>query len=263
MYNAFETSLSKKYLKEIFRESSGALLLGGWAVYLLVDPDFREATGRGYIGSRDIDIGFHLEEGSGREDLEASKFSQAFRRLRSLGFHGQSFRMYKDFDAEDHRELQLDEAESKLPFELNRLYVDLVVDTIPKPFREVFGFTPIDEPLLEEAFRSRRFRQVSWEGVTLDIVEPSLLLGMKLNSVLTRTRDHKRLKDVADIYALAWHSGEDLTDLKKELRLLIPTENLRDIIKGIGPEDLSAASDIIGIEARTMSRVFSELNRRT
>lgn len=163
MYSDFETSLSRRYLREIFdRESHGVLLLGGWAVHLLVNPEFQEATGRGYIGSRDIDIGFHLEEGTTRENLEESDFSRVFRRLNALGFRGQSYRLYKDFDPETHRELSVEEAESKLPFEVSRLYVDLVVDRIPVGFQEVFGFTPIDESLLELAFRDERFRHVLW-----------------------------------------------------------------------------------------------------
>lgn len=262
LYSEFETSLSRRYLREIFSsESGGALLLGGWAVYLLVDQDFREASGRGYIGSRDIDIGFHLDEGSTREVLEESGFSRVFRRLRSLGFLGQSFRLYKDFDAENHRELQPDESRPRLPFEVSRLYVDLVVDKVPYLFGDVFGFTPIDEPLLELAFSEERYRHVHWEGVDLKVVEPSLLLGMKLNSVGTRTRDHKRLKDVADMYALAWHSGEGLADLKEEIVLLMPVDRLKTVFRGISRDDLSDISNMLGVEARSISRVFAELIR--
>jgi hypothetical protein len=33
-------------------------LLGGWAVYYLVNKNFQKVTGRTYIGSRDIDLVF-------------------------------------------------------------------------------------------------------------------------------------------------------------------------------------------------------------
>ena len=51
----------------------------------MVNQDFQEATGRGYIGSQDIDIGFHLAEGSTREDLEKSEFSVGCARSVSAG----------------------------------------------------------------------------------------------------------------------------------------------------------------------------------
>ena len=262
MYSESETLLSRKYLREIFSsESGGVILLDGWAVSLLVGPDFQEAMGRGYIGSRDIDIGFHLEEGSTAEDLEGSEFSRVFRRLNALGFRRQSFRLYRDFDPETHRELSVEEARSRLPFEVSRLYVDLVVDRIPAEFRDVFGFTPIDEPLLELAFRDGRFRHVRWEGVDLRIVAPSLLLGMKLNSVISRTRDHKMVKDIADIYALAWYSGMSLSDMKEEIRNLIPANRVRRVLKSFNQDDIDDVSRIIGVESSVISRVLAEFGR--
>jgi hypothetical protein len=260
MYGEDETSLSRRYLRELFTwEAEGAVLLGGWAVHLLVDEGFREATGRSYIGSSDIDVGFHFDEGSTREDLEESSFSRVFRRLSSSGFRGQSFRLYKDFDLAGHRELTPDEAASMLPFEVSRLYIDLVVDRIPASFSDVFGFIPIDEPLLEYAFSDGLVRDISWEGVDLRVVEPSLLLGMKLNSVGTRTRDHKRIKDIADIFALAWYSGEDLDDLKGDLGLWLSPGLIRGVVWGFSRDDVSVVSGMIGVDAGVMRVVFSEL----
>jgi len=256
MYSTHETSLSRRYLGELFDdESSGAVLLGGWAVNLLVNEEFREATGRGYIGSRDIDVGLHFDEITVREDLEGSDFSRMFKRLTSMGFRGQSFRLYKDFDREGRRELQHAEAASMLPFEVSKLYVDLVVDRIPPSFSEVFGFVPIDEPLLENAFTNGRIMGVRGEGVDLKVVEPSLLLAMKLSSVETRTRDHKKLKDIADIFALAWYSGESLDDLKEDLGLWLPP----DMIGSFSQDDVSAVSGVIGVDASTIRVVLSGL----
>ncbi len=260
MYSTYETSLSRRYLGELFDdESGGAVLLGGWAVNLLVDERFREATGRGYIGSRDIDVGFHFEEITVREDLEGSDFSRMFKRLTSMGFQGQSFRLYKDFDRESRRELQHAEAVSMLPFEVSKLYVDLVVDKIPPSFSEVFGFVPIDEPLLENAFTNGRTIDIRWEGVDLKVVEPSLLLAMKLSSVETRTRDHKKLKDIADIYALAWYSGESLDHLKEDLRLWLPPDTVGRVVGSFSQEDVSAVSGVIGVNASTIRVVLSGL----
>ena len=146
-----------------------------------------------------------------------------------------------------------------MPFEVFRLYIDLVVDKIPFLFGDVFDFTPIDEPLLELAFSEERYRHVHWQGVDLKVVEPSLLLGMKLNSVDTRTRDHKGLKDIADMYALAWHSGESLADLKEEIVLFMPVDRLKTVLRGISRDDFSDISNMLGVEARSISRVFAGL----
>ena len=260
MYSEDETFLSRRYLRELFAgEAEGPVLLGGWAVYLLVNEGFQEATGRGYIGSRDIDVGFHFDEATTREALERSPVSLAFRRLTSKGFLGQSFRLYKDFDLEGRRELHPDEAASMLPFEASRLYVDLVVDRIPISFRDVFCFVPIDEPLLEHAFRDGGYKMIHWDGVDLKVVEPSLLLGMKLNSVGARTRDHKRLKDIADIYALAWFSGEGLDDLKEELGPWVSPELTEGVVGSFSRDDVYAVSGMIGVDASTIRMVLSEL----
>ena len=156
---------------------------------------------------------------------------------------------------------RLRKPKKRLPFEVSRLYVDLIVDRIPAGFQEVFGFTPIDEPLLELAFVEERFRQVLWEGVDLRIVEPSLLLGMKLNSVVSRTRDHKRVKDIADIYALVWHSGTSLSDLKQEIGTLIPVSRVREVLTSFERDDLKEVSSILGVEASSISRVIAEFRR--
>ena len=39
-----------------------ACLLGGWAVYAAVNRNFKVEQGINYIGSRDIDLGFHVDE---------------------------------------------------------------------------------------------------------------------------------------------------------------------------------------------------------
>jgi hypothetical protein len=48
----------------IFEDVEEGCLLGGWAVFLNVDEDFLRTTGRSYVGSRDIDIGFGLKPDS-------------------------------------------------------------------------------------------------------------------------------------------------------------------------------------------------------
>jgi hypothetical protein len=37
------------------------ILLGGWAVYLTTSLSFGEIHGTPYLGSRDLDVGFHID----------------------------------------------------------------------------------------------------------------------------------------------------------------------------------------------------------
>ena len=63
MYKEFETRTSYKYLKEVISALEEPIcILGGWAVYFHVNMNFQKSQGRPYIGSRDIDVGFHFEK---------------------------------------------------------------------------------------------------------------------------------------------------------------------------------------------------------
>ena len=56
-----ETDFSRNYLREILNGiSQPPCLMGGLSVYYVVNDRFREVTGRDYLGSRDIDLGFHI-----------------------------------------------------------------------------------------------------------------------------------------------------------------------------------------------------------
>ena len=50
-------------LSKVLSELGGQVcLLGGWAVYLTVNENFRASEGRNFMGSRDIDLGFHVDQ---------------------------------------------------------------------------------------------------------------------------------------------------------------------------------------------------------
>jgi hypothetical protein len=106
LYEDSETEFSRRYLKEIL----GALpqpfcLLGGWAVYLTLNDSFKKATGREYPGSRDIDLGFHLDPQWKRKEFKASSFGMAVAKIQSMGFESESFRFVKRYHRSEKREL--------------------------------------------------------------------------------------------------------------------------------------------------------------
>jgi hypothetical protein len=98
-YQHSETETSQKQLQNIFKQLNDPLcLLGGWAVYYVVNESFQKATGRNYIGSRDIDLGFHINKDRSQEQLEKSEFINSIKTLENTGFRSVSFRLFKDFN---------------------------------------------------------------------------------------------------------------------------------------------------------------------
>lgn len=67
------TGISEGELKDVLRAAQPPIcLLGGWAVNLHVTEGFQDAHGRAYIGSRDIDLGIHVDPRWTVEDLADS-----------------------------------------------------------------------------------------------------------------------------------------------------------------------------------------------
>jgi hypothetical protein len=63
LYEPNEIRTSGKQLEKVFKQlEDSTCLLGGWAVYHIVNKNFEKANGRAYIGSKDIDIGFHIDK---------------------------------------------------------------------------------------------------------------------------------------------------------------------------------------------------------
>jgi len=209
------------------------VLIGGWAVYLLVNSEFRRRNGFNYVGSRDIDIGFRLEPDWDKETLMESKFASALRKLKNLGFKPVSFRQQISYDYETLEILTGADLRNKPEHEIFRLYVDMVVNVIPECFEETFGFTPVDEPLLDLAFHQGKDHTVFIDDAGVRTVKSEVLLAMKLNSLPNRTRDDKRLKDISDIYALSWYSGTRFNVIKHKLYGFYPREMVREVISSI------------------------------
>ncbi len=70
MYDVVEVEISRKYLDKVTEILDEPIVMfGGWAVYLTVNEGYKGLTGREYIGSRDIDLGFHINEDSKSQTL--------------------------------------------------------------------------------------------------------------------------------------------------------------------------------------------------
>ncbi|MCK5772831.1 MAG: hypothetical protein KAH57_03510 [Thermoplasmata archaeon] len=200
MYDEIEVEISRRYLDRVTEVLDEPIaMLGGWAVYLIVNDGYKGLTGRDYIGSRDIDLGFHIDENS-----ESKTLNDVIKTLsEELGFSPLSFRLFKEIHRETGMELDKETARRTPSYNIFPMYVDLIVDHIPDDFRERFGFNPVDEPLLGELFRKESERtNVEFLGKLFWLPSPKVLLAMKVKSYPSRDKEHKRIKDMCDISSL-------------------------------------------------------------
>jgi hypothetical protein len=260
LYESAEIQTSEEYLKKIFKLLKGnTCLLGGWAAHHIVNENFKKTTGRNYIGSRDIDIGFHIDKNWSVKQLRKSEFCTALKQIENMGFQPISFRLAKYFNLETSKELTPTESAKLSLHEILRLYVDPVVDYIHPKIKPILGFVPIDEPLLSYVFAKKLSTTTKLYGTNVLIPQTHVLLAMKLNSVINRDKEDKRIKDIADIYALLWHSNTKITQLKKQLYSIYPPEKARNTTQTFTKTEIQNVSKNIGVETDKIARVLTEL----
>ena len=254
MYQEFETRTSYKYLKEVINNLKEPIcILGGWAVFFHVNKKFHEAQGRPYLGSRDIDLGFQM-----KANLKKTTLAQTINILKEkLKFKPLSFRFMKEIHTETEEELK--EGETVPTHFIFPMYIDLIVDSIPSDFKTYFGFNPIDEPLLKQVFEKKEFIIVSEYDRKLLLPTVKVLLGMKINSLPNRDKEHKRIKDICDIFALLWY-----TDIKPEelsLGYYVSRNAIKKAIQTITEEDYGVAASQLGHSADEVKRVIGQLKQ--
>ena len=260
LYEPNEIQISEKHLEKVFKQIRGDVcLIGGWATYHIVNENFEKATGRKYIGSRDIDIGFHIDKGWSEEQLKKSDFSATINLIKDMDFWPISFRLAKDFELETGRELTPKEA-AKLPLhQIFQLYVDPVVDYIHPKIKQLLGFIPIDEPLLSLVFSDRLSIKANLFSRSVLLPRPHVLLAMKLNSVINRDKKHKKIKDISDIFALLWFSDVKFAQLKANLLSIYSKLKARKTVRSFKVEEIGRVSEVTGVSTGEIKRVLSEL----
>jgi len=123
------------------------------------------------------------------------------------------------------------------------------------------GFVSIDEPLLSLVYQDKMHTITTlFEKIAL-LPEPHVLLAIKLNSAPNRDKENKRIKDIANTYALLWHSDIALPHLKNQLLSIYPKEKARETIQSFTEEDINKVSTAIGTSTQEISRVLTELTR--
>jgi hypothetical protein len=259
------TELSEQELHAVFDAAQPPVcLLGGWAVHLHVTPGFQAAHDREYIGSRDIDIGVHVDTSWTGEELPETPVGDSISAIEDLGYTRSRFGFVQNFLRDSQERISEAEASEHSMHEVFQVYVDVIPDTTELDrFRDVFGFKPPAEPLLEPVFEEDKGKPlaeyVSWSppAETL-IVPPELLAAMKIRSLPDRDKSHKRVKDIADLHALLWYVT-DYTDMRTDALEYVSDADVERCADVVNESIFEDAATLLQIEAQLISDSITRL----
>jgi len=265
-YAAAVTRLSETELQEVITVAEPpACLLGGWAVHLHVTDGFQAAHGRPYIGSRDIDLGVHVDPDWSEADLEAAPVATTLERIEhDLGYRRGRFGFYQQFHRETGDRLTDDEARRQPAHAIFRVDIDVIPDTTAlDSFEEAFGFRPPAEPLLAPVFADDEGEPldeyVSWTAPdTALIAPPALLAAMKVRAFPERDKSHKQLKDISDLHALLWYTGE-YGEMRAAVRARVPDDDVATFRAAITDDLYERAGSLVGIDSTTVRQSIEQL----
>lgn len=255
MYKDIETETSYKYLKTVTSKLKVPIcILGGWAVFFTVNANYKMQTGRVYIGSRDIDLGFN----------SVSSLKQATNTLeKELNFRFVSFRYYKNIHAETGKDLSEEEVAAMPQHMYFPIYVDPIMSYSDRMLKAKLGFAPIDEPLLKHVFEKKYCSTLVKEfGRELLLPSPEILLATKINAVVSRDKEHKRYKDICDITALCLFSGLGADELIKNSRRFMAKDSIKKFIDIGFEQDISNCSNALGLEKNTVKSLIEKIKER-
>lgn len=261
------TKLSEQELQAVFEAAEPPVcLLGGWAVHLHVTPGFHAEHGREYIGSRDIDLGVHVDASWTAAELPETPVGDSLSAIEDLGYTKSRFGFIQNFLRNSQERISEDEASEHGMHEVFQVYVDVIPDTTKlDAFRDVFGFKPPAEPLLAPVFEENKGEQlteyVSWSPPAEKLIaSPEVLAAMKLRSFPDRDKSHKRVKDIADLHALLWYVA-DYTDIKTGALEYVSDSDIDQFADAVDDSTFEDAAALLQIEPQLISNSINRLLR--
>ena len=111
--------------------------------------------------------------------------------------------------------------------------------------------------MLRAVFEGGRYDEIDDFGARIRLPKPDVLLSAKMAALPGRTKDHKRLKDILDIYALIWYSGLDMAELRSGVDSLVQPARAETALRGIRDAEYEAASEAVGIDAAELRSVVT------
>jgi len=259
MYPKKETAHSYSYLEKVVSVlQEPVCLIGGWAVYFTVNQTYKANVGKDYIGSRDIDLGFHIDE---EQDFGNSAFAKTIKKLEEEGFKEVGGRLVKNLDYDTGKEMESEEAKAKPMSDLHQIYVDLLIDQKPKSKTWENMELVFDEELLSYVFDDEKHREeLDQFHKKLWVPQPWLLLAMKVKALPRRQKDHKRQKDIADIAAILLFRSQP--DYGIRLLRVAHKENILDSLNSITPKEITDTEKLIGVANNSFKTTLANTIRQ-
>lgn len=259
------TELSEQELQTVFEAASPPVcLLGGWAVHLHVNPGFQREHGREYIGSRDIDIGVHIDPDWKPNRFSEKPVSKSIEEIQGLGYTKSRFGFVQNFLRDTQERITEEEAKNYGMHEVFQVYIDVIPDTTElEVFHEKSGFKPPAEPLLRPVFSEgigeSLNKYVSWTTtVEVFIVPSKLLAAMKIRSLPDRDKSHKRVKDVADLHSLLWYV-KDYNKMKTQALEYVSGQDLEQLENSVDDTVFQNASQLLQIDQQLIKESIQRL----
>jgi hypothetical protein len=153
------TELSEQELHAVFEAVEPPVcLLGGWAVHLHVTPGFHSEHGREYIGSRDIDIGVHVDASWTGEDFSETPVGDSISAIEDLGYTKSRFGFVQHFLRDSQDRISEAKASEHSIHEVFQVYLDSARESRPSSEKRVFRHL-LSEPRSEQGgSESRKLR---------------------------------------------------------------------------------------------------------
>lgn len=258
------TEISEQELQSVFNVATPPIcLLGGWAVHLHVNNGFQTQHGREYIGSRDIDIGLHIDSGWTETQLRDNSIGETIQAIEKLGYSRSRFGFIQPFSRDDTLRLSMEEARELPQHELFEVYIDLIPDTNKLDnFQDAFGFTPPAETLLKPVFEDDLGQplteHVPWDGGDAQIVPPEFLAAMKIRSLPDRDKSHKQVKDIADLHSLLWYV-KDYTEISEEVQQIVSASDLNRVEDAVSEPGFEQAAQLLQIQSDVIRESIQQL----
>lgn len=260
------TQFSQSELQELLEVASPPVcLLGGWAVHIQVTDAFEKEHGRQYIGSRDIDLGVHVDPSWDAETVSSKPVTQTLDAIESeMNYNRGRFGFYQYFHRTTKERLTDEQATAYPQHEIFRLDVDILPSTTKlEGFETAVRFRPPAEPLLETVFADDNYdildEHVDWEApLTARLAPRSLLAAMKVRALPERDKSHKRLKDLADLHALVWY-GTDFDQIRQRTVGHLNQKDIAQFEDATAQKDFENAARLIGVDPDMVRNSIQQL----
>jgi hypothetical protein len=230
-----------------------------------VTEAFEAENGREYIGSRDIDLGVHVEPEWDVETLQSKPVSTILTAVESeMEYNRGRFGFYQYFHRMTKERLSDEEASDYRQHEIFRLDIDVLPSTEElDAFVDAFGFRPPADPLLNPVFADGEFQVlnefVEWDAPTEVRLAPrEILAAMKVRAFPDRDKSHKRLKDLADLHALLWY-GSDFNQLQSEVTAHLSQEDITQFTEAVTDSGFTNAAGLIEVDATVLQNSIQRL----